>query len=268
MALARDVLRMAAFGDIHYGKASVGTLQPLFSQATENADVLLICGDITAHGVVEEARLFARDLATVKIPVLGVLGNHDYEEGNETDIAQILTDAGMVVLNGDVHEVHGVGFAGVKGFGGGFGRRALEPWGEKVIKRFVDEAIQEVLKLGSALARLRTPRKVSLLHYSPVAATCHGEPPEIFPFLGSSRLEDPLLRYRVDVVVHGHAHAGSPEGRLREQVRVYNVAIPLLRKLHPERLPYRLIELAVPPSEPQPQELFGEARSGGRSSQE
>jgi Icc-related predicted phosphoesterase len=242
----RTHLRIAALGDIHVSKTSQGTFQPIFSQITNTADVLLLCGDFTDYGLPEEARVLARELtAATKIPVIAVLGNHDYESGQQDEIRRILTDAGVVVLDGEATEVHGVGFAGAKGFAGGFGRGALGPWGEAVIKRFVQEAVDEALKLESALARLRTHRRVALLHYSPIRGTVEGEPLEIFPYLGSSRLEEPINRYRVNAVFHGHAHRGSPEGRTATGVPVYNVAMPLLARTYPERPPYLILELPL-----------------------
>jgi Icc-related predicted phosphoesterase len=155
----------------------------------------------------------------------------------------ILQRVGVTILDGGTAEVRGVGFAGVKGFAGGFGERTLEPWGEEAIKRFVGEAVAEAVKLESALARLRTPHRVVLLHYAPVEATVDGEPQVLYPFLGSSRLEEPLTRYPVSAVFHGHAHFGRPEGRTRSGVPVFNVCMPLLRQLHPDRPPFRLLEL-------------------------
>jgi Icc-related predicted phosphoesterase len=242
----RTHLRIAAVGDIHISKSSQGAFQPLFAQITQTADVLVLCGDFTDYGLEEEARVLARDLtAAVKIPVIAVLGNHDYESGHENEISKILTDAGVTVLDGEATEVHGVGFAGVKGFAGGFGRGALGPWGERAIKRFVQEAVDEALKLEAALARLRTVQRVALLHYSPVRGTVEGEPPEIFPYLGSSRLEEPINRYRVTAVFHGHAHRGSPEARTATGVPVYNVAMPLLARINPDRPPYLVVELPL-----------------------
>jgi Icc-related predicted phosphoesterase len=219
--------------------------QPLFSQISGSADVLLVGGDFTDYGLADEARIFAKELtASLKIPVIAVLGNHDYEGGHELEIRQILSDAGVVVLDGEATEVHGVGFAGVKGFCGGFGRGALGPWGEQATKQFVQVAVDESLKLEAALARLRTPQRVALLHYSPIRATVEGEPPEIFPYLGSSRLEEPINRYRVTAVFHGHAHRGAPEGRTATGVPVYNVAMPLMARLDPSR-PFRIIEMPI-----------------------
>ena len=215
--------------------------------------MLLLCGDFTDYGLPDEARILARELsASVKIPVIAVLGNHDYESDKQGEIRDILIDAGVSVLDGEVVEVQGVGFAGVKGFAGGFGRGALGPWGEQAIKRFVQEAIDEALKLEAALARLRTQRRVAVLHYAPIRATVEGEPPEILPYLGSSRLEEPINRYRVSAVFHGHAHRGAPEGRTATGVPVYNVAMPLLARLNPDRPPFLILELPLDESDHPP----------------
>jgi Icc-related predicted phosphoesterase len=243
---SRTHLRIAALGDIHVAKGSQGTHHALFSQIGTTSDVLLLCGDFTDYGLPEEARILARELNTaLNIPVIAVLGNHDYEGGQQDEIRRILVDAGVTVLDGEATEIQGVGFAGVKGFGGGFGRGALGPWGESAIKAFVQESIDEALKLESALARLRTERRIAVLHYAPIRATVEGEPPEIFPYLGSSRLEEPINRYRVSAVFHGHAHRGSPEGRTGTGVPVYNVAMPLLARLNPDRPPYLVYELPL-----------------------
>jgi Icc-related predicted phosphoesterase len=257
---SRSHLRIAAVGDIHVSKSSQGKFQSLFAQISGSADVLVLCGDFTDYGLPDEARVLARELtASVKIPVIAVLGNHDYESGKQDDIRQILTEAGVNVLDGEVVEVHGVGFAGVKGFAGGFGRGALGPWGERAIKLFVQEAVDEALKLEAALARLRTQRRVAVLHYAPIRATVDGEPPEILPYLGSSRLEEPINRYRVSAVFHGHAHRGSPEGKTATGVPVYNVAMPLLARLNPDRPPFLILELPLD-DVPQPPTDAGAAR--------
>jgi Icc-related predicted phosphoesterase len=246
MAKKSGAVRIAAIGDIHHGgKGLDPPLQILFAQVAEHADVLALCGDLTDRGDPEEARVMAKALANVPVPIVAILGNHDYECGKQAEVTKILEDAGVRVLDGDAHEVLGVGFAGVKGFAGGFGRHALGPWGEEIIKRFVREALDEALKLETALSRLRTERKVALLHYSPIVATVEGEPLEIYPYLGSSRLEEPLSRYPVDVVFHGHAHHGTPEGRTRADVPVYNVSMMLLQRSFPQRPPFRVVELPV-----------------------
>src|SRR5712691_2058759 len=242
----RTQLRIAAMGDLHVSKNSQGGFQQLFSQISGDADVLLLCGDFTDYGLPDEARVLARELtAAMKIPVVAVLGNHDYEGGKPQEIREILTGAGVTVLDGEATEVRGVGFAGVKGFAGGFGRGALGPWGEHAIKAFVQEAVDEALKLEAALARLRTQKRIALLHYSPVRATVEGEPPEIFAYLGSSRLEEPINRYRVSAVFHGHAHRGSPEGRTSTGVPVHNVSMPLLTRTNPNRPPFLIVEVPL-----------------------
>jgi Icc-related predicted phosphoesterase len=242
-----SALRVAAVGDLHCGRTSEGELREVFKAAGAEADVVLLCGDLTDYGKPEEARVLARELTgTMKVPVLAVLGNHDHEAASPEAVIRILTDAGVNVLDGDGVELGGVGFAGIKGFCGGFGQRTLEPWGEPIVKQFVNEAMQEALKLETALAKLRTRQKVAVLHYAPIAATVVGEPPEIYPFLGSSRLEEPLNRYEVSAVFHGHAHRGSLEGRLASGAPVYNVAMPLLKRSFPDRPPVRFVEIARP----------------------
>jgi Icc-related predicted phosphoesterase len=249
MPAIKDVVRIAALGDTHYGRnATPGSLQPLFSQINETADILVLCGDLTDYGLAEEARLLAREMAVVKIPMVGVLGNHDVESSQQDDVRAILTDSGIALLDGDSTEILGIGFAGIKGFAGGFGRRALGPWGENIVKQFVREAVDEALKLESALARLRNDRRIAILHYSPIQATVEGEPLEIYPFLGCSRLEEPLGRYPVTAVFHGHAHHGQPEGRTAKNVPVYNVSMSLMREVFPER-PFRLIDVDMTTTE-------------------
>lgn len=240
---APNSIRIAAVGDLHCTKASLGSFGPWLSQVNERADVLLLCGDLTDYGLHDEAHVLAKELSVVRIPMLAVLGNHDYESGHEEDVTHVLADAGVQVLSGETAEVHGVGFVGTKGFAGGFGPGTLGHWGEATIKRFVQDAIDESLRLEAGLARLRTEHKVVLLHYAPIRGTVEGEPAEIFPFLGCGRLEEPLLRYPVSVVFHGHAHRGSLEGKTQGGSPVYNVALPLLRRSFPEQPPFRIVEL-------------------------
>jgi Icc-related predicted phosphoesterase len=209
-----------------------------------SADLLVLCGDLTDHGLPEEARALAKELSgAVGAPIVAVLGNHDYESGHSEEVANILTGAGVTMLDGDAAEIRGIGFAGVKGFPGGFGRGTLSSFGEPAVKRFVQEALDEAMKLERALLQLRTPHRIAVLHYSPVRATVEGEPPEIFPYLGCSRLEEPLNRYQVTACVHGHAHHGAPEGRTATGVPVYNVALPLMRKCFPDRPAFRLLDI-------------------------
>src|SRR3954452_15585655 len=236
-------VRLAAVGDVHCTKNSQGVLQPIFASVAQQADVLLLCGDLCDYGTVEEAHILVRELASVRVPIVAVLGNHDFESGQQDEVKEILCAGGIQMLDGDACEIKGIGFAGIKGFGGGFGTRSLGPWGENAIKAFVREAIDEALKLEAAVARLRVQQRVVLMHYSPIQATCEGEPLEIMPFLGSSRLEDPLNRYPVSAVFHGHAHHGTPEGRTTGGAPVYNVSLSLLRKTYPDQPPFRLFEI-------------------------
>jgi Icc-related predicted phosphoesterase len=239
-----EKVRLAAVGDLHCLKDSEGALQKLFAEIPAKTDVLLLCGDLTDTGLPDEARILAKELrVAIKIPVVAVLGNHDYHSGKHQEVEAILSEAGIVVLNGEAREVQGIGFAGIKGFPGGYGRGTLAPWGEDLIKQFVHEAIEEALKLESALAKLRTPHRIALLHYSPIRATVEGEPLEVYPFMGTSRLEEPLNRYPLTAVFHGHAHHGSLEGRIGNDVPVYNVSLPLLRAKFPGQPPFKLLEL-------------------------
>jgi Icc-related predicted phosphoesterase len=247
-----NVVRVAALGDVHCTENSTGQLQPLFSQIAEAAEILVLCGDLTDHGLPQQAHVLAKELAgsAHKIPTVAVLGNHDFESGHPDDVRHILQDAGVTMLDGDACVVKGVGFAGVKGFGGGFGRGTLSAFGEPAVKAFVHEAIEESLKLETALQRLRTPHKIAVLHYSPVRATVEGEPMEIFPYLGCSRLEEPLNRYGVTAAVHGHAHRGAPEGKTPAGVPVYKVSVPVMRAAYPNRPPFRLLTLQASATAP------------------
>lgn len=246
------VVRIAAAADLHVAEASDAVFQSLIAQASDVADVLLLCGDLTHHGRPEEAEIVAKELSRVHIPIIAVLGNHDYHSDQHEQVSRVLSQAGIRMLDGDAVEVAGVGFAGVKGFATGFGQRVLEPWGEPIVKQFVHEAVNESLKLGSALARLKTPHRVALLHYSPIAETVEGEPLEIYPFLGSSRLEEPINRFEVRAAFHGHAHHGRAEGRTSMGIPVYNVSVPLLRSTRPDGPPFRVVELSVPEDDPTP----------------
>jgi Icc-related predicted phosphoesterase len=246
MGIDRQEVRVAAIGDVHYTKTSQGALQQLFQQINERADVLLLCGDLTDYGLPEEAQVLAKELTgSLKIPVIAVLGNHDFESGQASEVQRILADAGVKILDGDGCELYGIGFAGVKGFAGGFGERALQAWGEATTKEFVHAAVDEALKLEKAIARLQTAERIVLLHYSPIRTTVEGESMELFPFLGSSRLEETLNRYPVTAVFHGHAHHGSLEGRTQRDVPVYNVALPLLRRSFPDQPPFRVEAFSV-----------------------
>jgi Icc-related predicted phosphoesterase len=226
---SRDI-RIAALGDIHFDGRSVGSLREAFADIDRNADVLVLCGDLTTHGKAEQAEALIGELAGVEIPIVCVLGNHDFEGGAEDRIAEILEGRGIHVLDGEHVVIEGVGFAGAKGFAGGFGRGALAPFGEPIIKAFAQAAIDEAIKIENAMRNLATETRVVVLHFAPIVDTVQGEPEYILPFLGSSRLAQPIDALGADVVFHGHAHHGSLEGRTATGIPVYNVAQPLLRE--------------------------------------
>jgi len=242
--MAERTPRIAATADIHYGKHSRGALHDAFAEVSRSADLLLFCGDLTDYGLPDEAEELVSDIrAAVKIPMLAVLGNHDFESGQSDLVCKILDGAGVSVLDGEAIEIEGIGFAGVPGFGGGFGRRMLNAWGEPLIKQFVQESIDHAVRLEQALAKLQTDRKIAVLHYSPIRATLEGEDPEIFAFLGSSRLEEPINRFRASAVFHGHAHNGILNGATATGIPVYNVSAPAVQKQTGK--PYRIIELPL-----------------------
>jgi Icc-related predicted phosphoesterase len=239
--MAERPLRIAATADLHYGKHSRGTLHDAFAEISRSADILLLCGDLTDYGLPEEAEELVADIrAAVRIPILAVLGNHDFESSEPETISKVLDDAGVNVLNGEAVEIGGVGFAGIAGFGGGFGRRMLNAWGEPLIKQFVQESISHAVRLEQALGKLQTEKRIVVLHYSPIRATLEGEDPEIYAFLGSSRLEEPINRFKATAVFHGHAHNGILDGKTSTGIPVYNVSAPALRKTGK---PYRVVEL-------------------------
>jgi Icc-related predicted phosphoesterase len=241
-AATEGKLRVAAIGDLHVMEDSVAPFRELFTEISNAADVLVLCGDLTNFGKTREAEILADDIRSCTIPVLGVLGNHDYECGQPEKVCEILHSAGMKVLDEQAVEIEGVGFAGVKGFLGGFGRGELAPFGEPIVKAFVDEVMNEARKLENQLRTLRTDRSVAVLHYSPILTTIEGEPPAIFQYLGSQRLCEPIDRFdHVKAVVHGHAHHGTYEGRTPMGRPVYNVAQFVLRPLFGK--PYVVLEI-------------------------
>lgn len=244
--MSDNEVHIAAIADLHCRSNFAGKFRTLFTQISDSANILLLCGDLVDYGLPEEAHVLIKELsdAAKRIPIIAVLGNHEFESGKADEVKKILCDGGILLLDGEACEIDGIGFAGVKGFAGGFGERLLAPWGEAIMKQFVHEAVEEALKLESALAKLRTAHRIALLHYSPIAGTVMGEPLEIYPFLGSSRLEEPLNRFSVTAAFHGHAHHGSPEGKTKTGVPVYNVAMKLLEYSFPGQLPFRLLNLS------------------------
>lgn len=233
---ASSKLRVAAVGDLHCREDHHGRFRFFVQQVNSQADVLLLCGDLTDRGTVAEARTLAEELATLRVPCAAVLGNHDHEQRQAKEIVAELAKVGVHCLDGD-HVVFEkvLGVAGVKGFGGGFGNATLQAFGEGPIKDFVREAVSESLKLEAALGQLETPKKAVIMHYSPIVETLHGEHPEIRAFLGTGRLAIPIDQYGGDVVFHGHSHHGTLEGKTPGGVPVYNVSMPLLARLTPEQ---------------------------------
>jgi Icc-related predicted phosphoesterase len=222
-------VRVAALADYHATRSNAGNHRTLFAEIAASAEVLLLCGDLTNTGVPEEAENLAADLGSLRIPIGAVLGNHDHHAGRAEEVKAVLRKANVRFLDDEPLCVNGVGFAGVKGFGGGFAGHMLDPFGEEATKRFVAEAVNEALALEHALHLLDTQRIVVALHYSPIAETVRGEPLEIAPFLGCSRLAETIDRFdSIRAVFHGHAHHGTPEGRTPRGVPVYNCSMDLI----------------------------------------
>jgi Icc-related predicted phosphoesterase len=242
MSEPSDRLTLAAMGDLHVTATGERSYRELFAEISEQADVLALCGDLTDLGRKDEAQHLCKDLSACTIPVVAVLGNHDFECGQAEEIAAMLREAGVKLLEGRTCEIDGVGFAGVKGFAGGFGRGMLGAFGEELIKRFVQESVDEALRLENALRSLRTERVVAVLHYAPIPETLEGEPKEIFPFLGSSRLAETIDRFdNVRAILHGHAHRGVYTGRTPKGIAVYNCAQQVVQDACGK--PYALIEV-------------------------
>jgi Icc-related predicted phosphoesterase len=236
MAEANETFRLAAAGDLHCRQGQHGRFRELVKMVNGEAEGLVIAGDLTDHGLVEEAQTLAEALDQLRVPCAAVLGNHDFEGNAVRDIVRILTAAKVEVLDGDHAVFHRrLGIAGVKGFGGGFERGMLQAFGEPVVKAFVQEAVNEGLKLEAALAQLDLPKKVVLMHYAPIVATTEGEDPELRPFLGTTRLAVPCDAFGALAVFHGHAHHGVEEGRTPKGVPVYNVAMAVLKRTRDAR---------------------------------
>ena len=238
--MENGALKVAAMADLHMREGSGGSYRDLFSEISQAADVLVIAGDLTDLGRPEEARLLCEELRACSVPVVAVLGNHDHEGDAAGEVCSILRSGGVTLLDGQSVEIEGVGFVGVKGFAGGFGRFMLGSFGEPAIKAMVAEGVSEAMRLENAMRHVRSKRAVVVLHYAPIAETVAGEPAEIFPFLGSSRLAETIDRFRVSAVVHGHAHRGRYEGRTPGGQPVYNVAMHIEK---PTGRPYALLEV-------------------------
>lgn len=239
-------IRVAAVADVHIGEADAGLYRDLFAAANDEADVLVLCGDLTRRGLAAEFKLVVAELTDVKIPIIAVFGNHDYEAGEITDGGALLRGRGVHLLAGDAFQLNdSVGFAGVKGYMGGFGRGTLTSFGEPETKAFVGCAIEESQKLEMALRRLSTPIKIVVLHYAPVMGTVQGEPEFIYPYLGTDRLAEAIDRYGASAVFHGHAHSGTFHGETPAGIPVFNVSLPLLHNDKIARM-YYIHEISLP----------------------
>lgn len=232
------MIRVAAVGDVHLGGDACGHLRPALRELPQVADVLLLAGDLTRHGTAEEAECVVSEFRDLGVPVVAVLGNHDYHSDQQEEITKLLTGAGITVLEGDSTVLtvgtERLGVAGVKGFGLGFAGRSCSDFGEPESKAFAGHGKRVAARLGAALDGLAdaADRVVALTHYSPVAETLAGEPPEIYPFLGNYLLAEAIDGARVDLAVHGHAHAGTEKGVTAGGTRVRNVAQPVLRRAY------------------------------------
>ena len=216
-------MRVAAIADLHCRAGNDGLVAELLADVREEADVLVIAGDLTDTGLPSEMDVVASALPSLGLPVVAVLGNHDHESDHAEELEAMLRDAGACVLDATVCEIDGVGFVGTKGFCGGFGSVTVQPFGERALKSFIQTSIDEAVRLENALAKLEASRRIAILHYAPVLDTLAGEPPELHAFLGSGRLGSALDRRSVDWIVHGHAHHGSPTGRTPGGIAVHNV---------------------------------------------
>jgi uncharacterized protein len=256
-------VRIAAVGDFHCGEEDAGKYRELFARANDEADVLVLAGDLTRRGTPPEMRVVCGELADVKIPILTVLGNHDHESGQVEEGLKILRECGVHILDGEPFELNEhVGFAGVKGFMGGFGRWTLTAFGEAETKAFVASTLDEVQRLEFAMRRLSTPIRVVVLHYAPIQETVMGEPEQIHPFLGNDRLVEPIDRFGAAVVFHGHAHHGTFRGHTPAGVPVFNVSHALLRQEKAGDM-YFLYDIPLPASDDD-----GEAGEGGETRRE
>ncbi len=235
-------MRIAATADLHFSPQSYDRIREPLGQVRDEADVLVIAGDLTNYGKPEEMHSLLNALVRLRIPIIAVLGNHDYESSCEQELMKMMTSEGIKVLDGSSYERDGIGFAGAKGFIGGFGRGVLTAFGEKEIKAFVQASLDETLKLERALSMIRTEKIVIVTHYAPICETVIGEPQEIWPYLGSSRLSEVIDRHGAKMALHGHAHHGRPDGKTTGGVPVHNVALSLLLQ-HNCGKPYRVFDV-------------------------
>lgn len=240
--MADGTFRLAAVADLHGRADQHGRFREMVRAVNGEAEGLVLAGDLTDHGTVAEAETLAEALSMLRVPCAAVLGNHDFEGNQVAQIVKLLNEVKVEVLDGD-HAVFDkrLGIAGVKGFAGGFEKGMLQAFGEPMVKAFVQEAVNEALKLEAALAQLEIQKKVVLMHYAPILGTVGGELTELHPFLGTTRLSAPCEAFGALAVFHGHAHHGAPEGKTPKGIPVYNVAMPVLKREFDRR--FRVVEL-------------------------
>lgn len=226
-------MRIAAVGDLHCRAETRAAVAKALEGVGDQAEALLLAGDLTDLGLPDEADMLSEILGKLNLTKVAVLGNHDCESGQEPMVRSKLSAAGVHVLDGETFTEGDLGVAGARGFCGGFEHAQLQRFGEPQLKTFVDNCLAEELKLENALFKLRTRVRIALLHYSPTRTTVEGEPLEIFPFLGATRLAGPIDQLRPTLAFHGHAHRGTLRGATRGGVPVYNVALPVLRRQTP-----------------------------------
>ena len=235
-------MRIAALADLHFSPQSYDRIRDAMGRLRDEADLLILAGDVTNLGKPEEMESMLASFMRLRVPIVAVLGNHDYESGRQEELSKMMIAEGVKVLDGSGYERDGIGFAGTKGFLGGFGRGVLTAFGEPEVKAFVQSAIDETLKLERALSMLRTEKRIVVTHYAPIVDTVRGEPEQIYPYLGSGRLAEIIDRHQAILAVHGHAHHGALEGKTTGGIPVYNVALPLLMARTPSA-PYRLFDV-------------------------
>lgn len=238
-------VRIAALADLHVRETSVGQFNELFAEISRMADIFVLCGDLTDLGLPEQTEVLATELRSLTIPAVGVLGNHDFQSDKGNEVKAILRRTNMFVLDTEPTVIDDIGFAGTKGFAGGFEKYALASFGEPILKQFVQETLNETLMLENQLKELENQgvlRKIVVMHYSPIRWTLEGESLEVYSFLGSSRFVEPIEAYETTAVFHGHAHHGIHQGKTKKGIPVYNVSYPVMQRLNPKQ-PYAVIEV-------------------------
>jgi Icc-related predicted phosphoesterase len=235
-------MRIAATADLHFTPQNYDRIREQMNRVRDDADIMVLAGDLTNYGRPHEMESLLNALVRLRIPIVAVLGNHDFESGKQDELMRMMTAEGIKVLDGTGYERDGVGFAGTKGFLGGFGRGILTAFGEPEVKAFVQAAVDEALKLERALSQLRTEKRVIVIHYAPIGDTVKGEPLEIFPYLGNSRLSEVADRHGANLILHGHAHHGSADGKTTAGIPVHNVALHILQQMDPP-IPYRVFDV-------------------------